>query len=222
MSMSSGSSVSNHSDSTYHDPPGEDDELNDSYDMYNDDSPSHSAHNENACVDQNLSEHVTDDEDDNSVREMYSDFGENIPTSWNHSYNNCDDIETDNLICPGDVLEYCTIDKDLTVKRCSVKTIIDSDHESYIILKNGTILHPKMHSVRKTRFYNECNNELIPNPLAEWHRLDKCILQPGSMNGDNECIGDDGIDGLDDVIDEIDKSEVHTVRTQCRKLNKQR
>ena len=67
MSMSSGSSVSNYSDSTYHDPAGEDDELNDSYDMYNDDSPSHSAHNENACVDQNLSEHVTDDKDNNSV-----------------------------------------------------------------------------------------------------------------------------------------------------------
>ena len=81
MSMSSGSSVSNHSDSTYHDPAGEDDELNDSYDMYNDDSPFHHAHNENACVNQDLSEHVDDDVDDDSVEEMYSDFGENLPTS---------------------------------------------------------------------------------------------------------------------------------------------
>ena len=76
-SMSSGLSVSNHSDSTYHVPAGEDDELDDSYDMYNADSPSHSACNENACVDQDLSEHVTDDKDDGSVEEMYSDFRKN-------------------------------------------------------------------------------------------------------------------------------------------------
>ena len=203
------------------DPPESVSYLNDSYNMYNDDSPFHYAHNENACVDQDLSEHVTDDVDDDSVEEMYSDFGENLPTSWNHSHNNCDDIETDNLISPGDVLEYCTIDKDLTVKRCSVQTIIDSDHESYIILKNGTVLHPKIHSVRKTRFYDECNHELIPNPLAEWHRLDKCILQEGSMN-DDMGIDNDGIDGLDDVTDEIDESEVNRVREQRRRQNKQR
>ena len=78
--------------------------------MYDADSPSHSARNENACVDQDLPEHVTDDKDDGSVEEMYSDIG------LNHSYNNCDDIETDNLISPGDVLEYCTINEDQTGK----------------------------------------------------------------------------------------------------------
>ena len=118
-------------------------------------------------------------------------------------------------------MEYCTIDNDLTVKRCSVQTIIDSDHESYIILKNGTVLHPKMYSVRKTKFYDECNDKLIAIPLAEWHRLDKCILQQGSMNDDMECIDNDGIDGLDDVVHEIDESEVNRVRAQCRKQNKQ-
>ena len=184
MSMSSGSSVSNHSDSTYHVPAGEDDELDDSYDMYDADSPSHATRNENACVDQDLLEHVIDDKDDGSVEEMYSDFGENYQRSWNHSYNNCDDVETDSLISPGDVLEYCTINEDQTGKRCSVQIIIDRDHESYVILQNGTVLYQTTHCVRTIKFYDECNHELIPNPLAEWHRLDKCILQPGSMNND--------------------------------------
>ena len=31
--------------------------------------------------------------------------------------------------------------------------------------------------MRKVKFYDGCNQELIPNPLAQWHRLDKCILQ---------------------------------------------
>ena len=181
-SMSSGLSVSNHSDSTYHVPASEDDELDDSYDMYDADSSSHAACNKNDRKNQDLLEHVIDDKDDGSVEEMYSDFGENYRRSWNHSYNNCDDIETDNLISPGDVLEYCTINEDQTGKRCSVQTIIDRDHESYVILKNGTVLYPKTHSVRKIKFYDEYNRELVPNPLAEWHRLDKCILQPGSIN----------------------------------------
>ncbi len=39
------------------------------------------------------------------------------------------------------------------------------------------MLQPKTHSIRKVKFYNACNQELITNLLAEWHRLDKCILQ---------------------------------------------
>ena len=74
MSMSSGSSVSNHSDSTYHVPASEDDELGDSYDMHDADSSSHAACNENDGRDQDLSEHVTDDKDNGSIEEMYSDF----------------------------------------------------------------------------------------------------------------------------------------------------
>ena len=135
----------------------------------------------------------------------------------------CDDFETDNLVSPGDVLEYCTIDRDQTARRCSVETIIDSDHESYLILKNGTVLRPKTHSVRKIKFYDEYNKELIPNPLAEWHRLDKCILQPGSMNGDDVCFGDEGDDdGSEDGTDEMDAIEVQRVREQRRRQNKQR
>merc|ERR1712197_200758 len=144
--------------------------------------------------------------------------------SWNHFCNDCDDIETDNPISPGDVLEYCTINEGQTKKRCSVQTIVDSNHESYVILKNGTVLRPKTHSVRKIKFYNEYNHELIPNPLVEWHRLDKCILQPGSMNNNKECIDDDGVDGYgsDDATDEMDESEVHRACEQRRRYNKQR
>ena len=53
--MSSGLSVSNHSDSTYHVPASEDDELDDSYDMYDADSSSHAACNKNDKKNQDLS-----------------------------------------------------------------------------------------------------------------------------------------------------------------------
>merc|ERR1712069_95149 len=178
--------------------------------------------NENARVDQDLSDRVTDDKDDGSVEEMYSDFKDDHERSWNNPHSVCEEIETDNLISPGDVLEYCTIDGDQTAKRCSVETIIDSEHESYLVLQNGTVLRPKTHSVRKIKFYDEYNNELIPNPLAEWYQLDKCILQPGSMNDDKECIDDDGVDESDDTTDEMVESEVHIAREQQRRHNKQR
>ena len=77
--MSSGLSVSNHSDSTYHFPASEDDELDDSYDMYDTDSSSHAACNKNDRNNQDLSEHVTDDKDDGSIEEMYSDFQKKTP-----------------------------------------------------------------------------------------------------------------------------------------------
>ena len=70
--------------------------------------------------------------------------------------------------------------------------------------------------------YNEYNHELIPNPLAEWHQLDKCILQPGSMNKDKECNNDNGVDGSDDATDVMDENEVHRAREQRRRNNKQR
>ena len=85
----------------------------------------------------------------------------------------CDDDDTDNLVCPGDVLEYCTIDGDQTARRSPVDTIIESGTDTYVVLKDGVMLQPKRNSVRKVKFYNACNQELISNPIAEWHRLDK-------------------------------------------------
>ena len=230
-SMSCGSSVSDHSDSTYCCAAGEDDELDDSSDMYNaetpanDDVPNHTSapHGNTPGHQKHSKDHTDGEDDDSTVEEMYSDFKEDYRQSKNNSNHDCDDFETDNLVSPGDVLEYCTIDRDQTARRCSVETIIDSDHESYLILKNGTVLRPKTHSVRKIKFYDEYNKELIPNPLAEWHRLDKCILQPGSMNGDDVCFGDEGDDdGSEDGTDEMDAIEVQRVREQRRRQNKQR
>lgn len=120
----------------------------------------------------------TDVEDDSSVDEMYSDFKTNNARCGNDvvdASNSLDD--TDNLVCPGDVLEYVTIDGDQTARRSTVDTIIEGGMETYIVMKDGTILRPKMYSVRKVKFYDGCNQELISNPLAQWHRLDKCMLQ---------------------------------------------
>ena len=198
-SLTCASSISNHSDSTYRVPANEEDKLDVSNDMSNSD-------------------------DDSSVEEMHSDFMSDYRQSLYNSNDNCDDLKTDNLVSPGDVLEYCTIDGDQTARRCSVETIIDSDHKSYLILKNGTVLHPTTHSVRRIKFYDEYNHDLIPNPLSEWHRLDKCILQSGSMNHDNACFDDDGDgdDGSESVTNAMDDGEVYRVREQRRRQNKQR
>ena len=86
-------------------------------------------------------------------------------------------ISTDNLVCPGDVLEYCTVDCDESAGQSSVDTIIEGGTDTYVVLKNGIVLHPMRIVVRKVKFYNGCNEELIPNPPPEWHRLDECTLQ---------------------------------------------
>ena len=119
---------------------------------------------------------MTDDENDSSVEEMYSDFKEDGMGHF-EDVDDCDDDDADNIVCPGDVIEYCTIDGDQTARRSSVDTIIESGADTYVVLKNGMMLQPKTHSVCKVKFYDGCNQELIPNPLVEWHRLDKCILQ---------------------------------------------
>ncbi len=63
------------------------------------------------------------------------------------------------------------------MRQSSVDSIIDSETDACVILKNSLILRPKKHSVRKVNLYDEFNQELFPIPLTEWHRLDKCILQ---------------------------------------------
>ena len=75
------------------------------------------------------------------------------------------------------MLEYFTIDGNEAARRSTVDTIIEGGSETCVVMKDGTLLHPKFYSIRKVKFYNGCTQELIPNPLAQWHRLDKCILQ---------------------------------------------
>ena len=83
-------------------------------------------------------------------------------------------------MCPEDVLEYITIDRKQAARRCTVDTIIEAGSETCVVLKDGTLLQPKFYAVRKVQFYDGYNQELIPNPLARWHRLDKFILQSAS------------------------------------------
>ena len=86
-SLTCASSISNHSDSTYRVPANEEDKLD-------------------------VSNNMSNSNDDSSVDEMHSDFMSDYRQSLYNSNDNCDDLETDNLISPGDVLEYCTIDGD--------------------------------------------------------------------------------------------------------------
>ena len=185
------SSRSDDSDSTFHVEYDDDaDERDDSHKLYAVEPSEVVPPKSNICPlqkggDQNgtadiedaCSVEETNVEDDSSVDEMYSDFRENSMGCGN-DVDASDDLEdTDNLVCPGDVLEYITIDEDQAARRSTVDAIIESGTETCVVMKDGTVLQPKMYSVRKVKFYDECNQELIPNPLAQWHRLDKCILQ---------------------------------------------
>ena len=105
---------------------------------------------------------------------MYSDFRENSMGRGIDTDDASENLEDrDNLVCPGNVLEYITIDRDQAPRQSTVDTIIEGDMETCVVMKDGTLLWPKLYLVRKVKFYNECNQELIPNPLAQWHKLDK-------------------------------------------------
>ncbi len=54
---------------------------------------------------------MTNNEDDSSVEEMYSDFKEYGMGNFK-DVDDCDDEDTDSLLCPGNALEYCTINGD--------------------------------------------------------------------------------------------------------------
>ena len=182
---------SNSTDSTYHPICDDEDEHDDSHKLYNVEPSQDSPHVSNMCSMQDGGNQndisdcedghsvvQTDVDDDSSVDEMYSDFKTNNARCANDLGDAGDGTDdTDNLVCPGDVLEYVTIDGDQAARRSTVDTIIEGGMETCIVMKDGTILRPKMYSVRKVKFYDGCNQELIPNPLAQWHRLDKCILQ---------------------------------------------
>ena len=185
------STRSNNSDSTYYPAYDDDDEHDDSHKLYDVEPSQDIPHTSNMCPlqeggNQNdiadfedaRSVVETDVEDDSSVDEMYSDFKTNNVRCGNHIDDDRDSPDdTVNLVCPGDMLEYATIDGDQEARRSTVETIIEGGMETCVVMKDGTILQPKIYSVRKVKFYDGCNQELIPNPLAQWHRLDKCILQ---------------------------------------------
>ena len=51
----------------------------------------------------------------------------------------------DNLICPGDVIQYQEMGKIGSIRKDSVLTIEVSEKSTDMLLKNGDILHPKKH-----------------------------------------------------------------------------
>ena len=122
-------------------------------------------------------------DDDNSVEEVYNEFDQNEYTESCFITTSDDDDESDvdNLICPGDVVEYRDIKAKDLPKRNPILTIVDSEDTTYIRLRNGTTLYPKQHAVRKIKMFCGATENLIPNPLAQWTNLDKCILQSGSL-----------------------------------------
>ena len=104
----------------------------------------------------------------------------------------------DGLFCPGDVVEYQNVNFIGVPKRAAISTIKDSKTQRYIVLDNGCVLRPKLHIVKKVRMYCGASGNLIPNPLGQWHHVEKCTLQPGAL------IPDDVTDGCDDGDDESD------------------
>ena len=111
--------------------------------------------------------------------------------------------DSDNLICPGDVVEYKHQTGHGIVKRNSIVTVHKTKHKSFIVLKDGTILRPRKHFVRKVKMFCGATEYLIPNPLAEWFPLGTCVLQHGSLNAlskrsprsteDSICSSDDSV-----------------------------
>ena len=222
---STSTSLSRDSDSTFH-VTFEDDEIDTSDDMYtnqpcdndDDDGPHSTQHHpqqgssSDSFVD---ADSVTDNEDDCSVEEMYSDFNKDECSTSNQALSEGDDYEADNLICPGDVIEYCIINDSESVRRSSVHTIVDNKTNSFITLTSGHILRPKEHSVRKIKMYCSSSETLIPNPLSEWHSLEKCILQEGTvhnLNANNNGSGE---------LDDWERRQSQT-RDDRRRQNRQR
>ena len=125
-------------------------------------------------------------------------------------------VITVNLICPGDLIEYCTVGNDeQTVTQSSIDTIGDGGKSAaYVILKNDTILRLNKHSLRKINLFDKFKQKLIPNPLADWYRLEKYILTPGSITLNNN--------KKHNKINKQDQTDVSTASAEQRRKSKQR
>ncbi len=157
---------------------------------------------------------LTDSEDDDSVEEMYSDYQTKNTSSGhatspidNEGEGNNERADAHRLICPGDVLEYCLRRMGDLPKKNSVMTIVDTRLVSYVILKNGQILQPDQHSVWKIKVYCSNSGTLLPTPESTWHRLDKCLLQAGSLFDYEEEVLDHGHDDDDTSAECINQNK---------------
>ena len=171
-------SVFSHTSDESFEPSDNDIELNDIHKLYGDDE----------------SVFQDDSDDDSAVDECYSDFMYKTNTTMKgnggtktnykpsdvNDYYECD--ATQNLICPGDVIQYrTTVDDDAVIRKNTVMTINDKNMEQYIVLLDGTILHPSNHIIRKTESICNETNKTIPVARKQWYHLDKCLVQSGSI-----------------------------------------
>ena len=76
------------------------------------------------------------------------------------------------------------------------------------------MLRSNKHSLRKIDLFDEFKQKLIPNPLADWYRLEKYILTPGSMAWDD--------DKEHNEINEQNQIDVSTAHAERRRGEKQR
>lgn len=134
----------------------------------------------------------SNEEDD--IEEMYSDYYDiqsksKETESYQHS----------NLICPGDVLEYCIANKTDPPSRGTVVSIIRADDGHSILLQCGTLLRQGVHTVKKVKMYCSSTDVHLPVPLSGWHRLENCLLQVGTIDSsfhmpEDECSNENGMD----------------------------
>ena len=129
----------------------------------------------NDCNSHTSEDYNVDDDDDNDT---LSDDG-----FAHRQYHSASSTATsrDNLLCPGDVVEYKTIKKPGPAKRSSIATIVDSGASRSVILRNSVVLKPREHVVRKVKMYCGATEYLISNPLAEWIDIHDCVLQEGTL-----------------------------------------
>ena len=108
--------------------------------------------------------------------------------------------DPDTLICPGDRVEYRESKKGESIKRSNVVTIEDSDKTTFIALKNGKVLYPLTHDIRKVKYFDTVSRKHISNPLGEWFNVSKCMLQSGTTLDTDQThdSGNESSEGLED------------------------
>lgn len=116
-------------------------------------------------------------DDDDNVEECYTDFPDitNQPSATNDTM----DVDNKELVCPGDIVEYRPHDASQNIKKCSVVSIERIGSTVCVVLKNGDVLHPHQHLIRKVKMYCTMTRTRIANPMASWHLLNDCQVQTG-------------------------------------------
>jgi len=141
------------------------------------------ADDESNCSDGTFIPDSYESDSDSSVEEMYTDY----ENKQNRDKAIANDCSPDNLICPGDRVEYKSIHHQVggdPVKRSVVVAIKDHTRTTnrYIMLQDNTKLCLGHHSLRKDEMYDAMTKAYIPNPLGEWFDVADVMLQEGTFD----------------------------------------